>query len=225
MEVTTEWLNKNEHRRFPIATNVSAKDDDGKIFPDNLIADLSVMYNDSVPGSPGPYLSSLIIGPSLVSVAISLDGAVILSGSFTKPAPVRVAVPLQSSAVNCSGYIAFGLDINDETGSYTFSSADQSRLEYKATKRFSELPIKSMTVQGNSGDTLDGIVNLRSSDPIRIVHVGDNVVEISLRESARQQFLGPCDDALNPQGCGPAPLRKINGVGPDANGNLFVEVE
>ena len=225
MEIGQEWLNKNEQRQYPIATHVSAVSDSGDRLPDSLIADLMVVYADSVPASSGPYLSSITIGPSLVSVAISVEDSVILSGSFTKPVAIRTPLPLQASSVNSSGYISFGIDINDEEMSYIFSSAVQSRLEYKACRSFSPLPIRSVGVEGEAAETLDGIITLVANDPIRIVHVGNNVVEISLTEEARQRFLGPCDSGLGPDGCGPAPLRKINGVGPDANGNIFVEVE
>jgi len=225
MEVTTEWLNQNEHRRFPIAGNATAKDNSGKLLPDGLIADLAVMYNDSVPSSGGPYLSSLVLGPSLASLAISVGTTVVLSISLPKPVPVRVALPLQASSPNCSGYVAFGADINSASGVYIFSSPAQSRLEYKASKRFSTLPIASVTVLGNQGQVLDGIVNMVAVDPVQITYAGNNVVELSLKESARRKFLGQCDSSLSPQGCGPAPLRKINGVGPDSNGNIFVEVQ
>lgn len=224
MEITTEWLNQNEHRRFPIAGNATAKDNSGKLLPDGLIADLSIMYSDETPSTGRPYLSSLVMGPSLVAIAVSVNNAVILSLSLPKPVPVRAAIPLKASAANCSGYVTFGIDINSESGAYLFSSYEQSMLEYKAAKRFSSLPISHMTVAGNSGETIDGIVNLTATDPIKINYAGNNVVELSLKESERRRFLGQCDNALSPQGCGPAPLRKINGVGPDSNGNIFIEV-
>jgi len=224
MEIGAEWLNSNEFRRYPIAANVTNKDNSGKLLPDSLIADMMVVYNDAVPSSAGPYLSSLVIGPSIVSIAVSIDEGVILSASFSRPVPAKVALPFKASNVNASGYIAFGVDINEEQNSYIFSSAAQSRLEYKATKRFSALPIKSFGVQGRP-ETLDGIVKLSGTDPIVIEHVGNNVVEITIKESERQKFLGPCDNGLSLDSCGAAPIRKINNVGPDEFGTIYIEVE
>jgi hypothetical protein len=225
MEMNTEWYNTNEHRKYPVASHVSTKDNDGDILPTALIADLAVVYNDTVPAGDGPYLSSLVIGPSLVTVSISLDGAVLVSESFTKPVTIRKGLPLKANSISASGYIVFGIDINDTTGSFRFSSAAQSGLDPKAARKFSALPITSLAVAGDSEEPLTDIISLIAKGPIDITHEGNNVVSISLKPAARREFLGPCDNAISPDGCGPAPLRRINGVGPDSNGNIFIEVE
>jgi hypothetical protein len=225
MEMNTEWYNTNEHRKYPLASHVSTKDNDGDVLPDALIADLAVVYNDSVPAEDGPYLSSLIIGPELVTVSVSLDGAVLVSESFTKPVPIRQGLPLKANSISASGYIVFGIDINDANGAFRFNSAEQSALDPKAARKFSALPITSLAVEGDSEPPLTDIVSLIPGAAIDITHEGNNVVKISLKPAERQRFLGPCDNAVSPDGCGPAPLRKINGVGPDSNGNIFIEVE
>jgi hypothetical protein len=225
MEMNTEWYNTNEHRKYPLASHVSTKDNDGDFLPDALIADLAVVYNDIVPAADGAYLSSLIIGPEIVTLSVSLDGAVLVSESFTKPVAIRKGLPLKANSINASGYVVFGIDINDATGTYQFDNATQSGLDPKAARKFSALPITSLAVDGDSQEPLTDIVSLIAGSSIDIVHEGNNVVKISLKPADRQTFLGPCDNAVSPDGCGPAPLRKINGVGPDNNGNLFIEVE
>lgn len=223
--MNTEWYNTNEHRKYPLASHVSTKDNDGDILPDSLIADLAVVYNDAVPAEGGAYLSSLIIGPELVTISVSLGNAVLVSESFTKPVPIRKGLPLKANSISASGYVVFGIDINDATGNYRFNDATQSALDPKAARKFSALPITSLSVEGDSEEPLTDIVSLIAGSSIDIVHEGNNVVKLSLKPADRQVFLGPCDNAVSPDGCGPAPLRKINGVGPDNNGNLFIEVE
>jgi hypothetical protein len=225
MEMNTEWYNTNEHRKYPIASHVSTKDNDGDFLPDSLIADLAVVYDDSVPAEEGPYLSSLIIGPEIVTVSVSLANAVLVSESFTKPVPIRTALPLKANSINASGYIVFGIDINDSSETFRFNDASQSGLDPKAARKFSGLPITSLSIDGDDAEPLTGIVSLIAGASIDIIHEGNNIVKISLKPADRQRFLGPCDNAISPDGCGPAPLRKINGVGPDNNGNIFIEVE
>jgi hypothetical protein len=242
------WYNANESRSYPLDEAATSLSDEGQRLPSNILADLNLRY----PGHLGRYafVSSLSVTPTLVSLTIQatddLDAvglsplavvSVPLSGlDENRPIAVEGQVP------GVGGWVVFGSGVQ-EIFSGRFSTARQGLLAPRAAKPYRPLPVSSVGKLGSATE-LTGVVQLRGVDPVQIVSetrtiegverdvivfrlVLSDALEVLGNEiNVFDQFAGPCSGRPESETCGdPAPIEFINGVAPDCNGNITLQLQ
>ncbi len=215
-----EWYNENELRSYPVVEDSSQTDVDGKALGFGLIADLAV----SVPRDLGDdvYLSLIAITPALVSVSIASPAGGMLVGTYAQPVVPHVPLSLTPIVDDVSGFVVFGSDILDVTGTFKFDE-DATPLEVRAVRQIDRLPVTAIR-QLATPTELEGIVDIVVSSNMAVRADGQQII-FSLIDEFREDFVGPCDKQGTLAGCGKPPIRLINNVGPDSEGKITIEVE
>lgn len=218
-----EYYNENEFRSYPIYENTSrASIEDNIILSDNLLVDLAIVCPENLTDF---YLSSLVITPMLVSVSIAHSTGGLLVGTFTRPIVVYKPYALTPIQAMSSGYIVFGSGINNIVN-YRFisNSTERSGLDPKTIKQIMTPVVMSLSRYQSLSKGLRGIVNLEPGPNVTIrFHEGK--IKVGLIDGVRSSFVNPCDKKAIFTECGSPPIRTINGVGPDENGAITIEVK
>lgn len=238
MPQKNNWYNKNSIRGFPFDDTATLVDDAGRRLPSDLIVDLRMRF----PAELGDraYLSSLVVGPAVVSATIlSSDASVgsLAAVSLARPVDIGRQIALSSQAEGAGGWIVFGEGVDRHAGVWKFSSASQSLFLAQAALRRSSLPIPSLG-KLHAEPTLTGVVKLIGGNDISIVReerevdeVVQDVIVVRLREkddlpdqNLLTAYAGPCGGRPESRTCGdPQPIESINEVRPDCCGNIYVE--
>lgn len=215
-----QWYNENEGRNYPVAENVTHKDNSGLLLPTDIVVDVSVIVP---PECSDVYFSSIRITPTIVSVALcsSLSGLMVGTYARSQVQP-HMAYPLTPVIPDVSGWIVFGTHRSVVTEDYRFSGFAQSGLESKAVHVIPHLPVRRfLRVAGSSSNYADDIVELVAGNGVDISKDPDsNTVIIKLTPDQQALFVGPCKTAVSSSSCGATPIKKIDGVCPDANGRI-----
>jgi len=255
--VFADWMNSNELRNYPLHDSATKQGASGALMPDGLIADLNIM----LPESAGrfAFISSAAITPGLVSFTIlatdtdplqptpsaSSSSSSSPGSAFVPVASITVAKPvtiykhyaIEALYPGVAGWVAFGSDVDEVTGSYRFLHPIDGLLCSKAVRAYRDLPVTSLGKTGRLTE-LTGLVQLLGSDGIV---VGKSVRTINGRRrevitigldltidpvAVLRQFAGTCgprpEDRTCPQG---KPFLTINGVTPDCDGNIDIVFE
>jgi hypothetical protein len=218
-----EWYNENEGRAYPIREDAPRLDEAGRKLPDDILVDLAVSIPNTVLDTV--YVTSVALSARLVSVVIGTASEGLLVGTYVRPVPFYTPLPLEPLAGNVSGFVVFGSGSAGQDVNYRFSSAAQTPLEIRALRVFDALPVEAIGKIGVA-TLLDGIIQLEFGTDVEWRYdVGSNTIFIGLRESVRDDYVGPCARAKSIAGCGIPPIRSINGVTADSNGAIFIEVQ
>lgn len=218
----TEWFNENELRSYPIREDLQRLASSGEVLPNSVIADISVVVDAD--SAADVHVSSVGITPSLVSVSISAGGEGVLVATIENPV-VHQPYRLEPLVEDVSGFVVFGNGIKvSAPKTYAFPDDTQSRLEFKAVHPFETAPVTSIGKAGAIAEPLTGLINLAVDDDFEFRRDG-NTIYIGLKEGVRPLYVGPCDRIIDYITCGRPPLRAINGVGPDADGIITIEVQ
>lgn len=247
--VFTGWLNRNETRKYPLHVDATKESSDGTVLPDGVLADMQLL----VPQSAGNhvFVSSLSITPGLVSLTIlaceedPAGSSSATVGDFVPLAAISVPRPIEiyrnyafdSLYPGVNGWVAFGSDVDEISEAYyRFEEPIDGLLNPKAARVYRDYPVQSI---GKSNRTVEltGLVELIGSASVEIekaVRTIDGrrreVVTLGLAlgddpKTVLHTFAGDCggrpDDRTCPSG---RPLRTINGVTPDCNGNIDIIV-
>lgn len=217
-----EWFNENELRSYPIREDLGRRADNGEVLPNSIISDISVVVDAD--DAPDVHISSVGVTPSLASVSIGIGTDGILVATIENPV-VHRPYRLEPLVGDVSGFVVFGTGVRvSEAKTYSFSDFNQTRLELRAVHPFETAPVKSIGKAGAIAEPLSGLINLDFDDDFEWRRDG-NTIYIGLKEGVRPLYVGPCDRIIDYITCGRPPLREINGVGPDANGRITIEVQ
>lgn len=218
----TEWFNENELRSYPIRENLSRRTKDGdKVLPNNIIADLSVTIDAD--NAADVFLSSVGLTPALASIAIGVASEGVLVATIENP-EVHRPYRLEPLTDGVSGFVVFGEGVKvSSPQSYDFNPA-ATGLEGKAVRPFETPPVLSIGKAGVEEEPLHGLINIEVGGDLELRRDG-NTLYIGLKEGVRPLYVGPCDRTIDYITCGRPPLREINGVGPDVDGKITIEVQ
>lgn len=243
------WYNLNEQRNYPLDDTASCVANEGTRIPSNIVTDLRLRWPEQygkyafiLGMSVTPYIVSLLIGvtdelsnPAAEKTLIA--GLSLSRSNFTEGRTYTLATYQDG----VGGFICFG-SLTEFVG--RFDTPSQSLLAHKAACYYSAAPVHSVKLEG-SKQTLKGLINLTAKSPISLKKESrtiegvtyDNVIVVGLKEETLQittdnastsvfsRFAGPCGKRVGSRSCDdPQPIETINGVGPDCDGVLTLNI-
>lgn len=170
-----------------------------------------------------------------------------------KPATPGRVYPLTPQAAGVGGWVVFGSGVADAPYDGRFASPAQSRLAARAARAYPPPPVSGVQPPAAAA-ALTGVVRLRAVAPLELAaedHEIEGVVRrcivfrlVDAEETsgfappaeaaallrtatapALARFAGPCGGRPESQSCGdPQPIEFLNGVGPDCDGVLTIEL-
>ena len=228
MSWNVEWLNQNAARAYPFKEDASLADTLGAIrVPNTMLVDL-VLVVPPVAATATLHMSALVVSSSgLILTLAGVDGAAVASVSLDFAAhTVNQAYPLSGTGdyQDARGSAVFG-DLADlraqaPEGVYAFTP-ETATLECRASRPDLRAvrALRAISTNGPISDDLYGIVELIAGENILLTYVPPSgAVPAGIRIDA-VPTQSACDCEAD-QVQRPAPLRTINGVAADANGNI-----
>lgn len=219
----TQWYNDNESRQYPLLDGVSATNDAGSTLPTDIIADLSIAVPEAI--STSIWVSSVRITDMLVTIGISSATGGILVGTYLRSSTVPYrAYPLVPLVDDVTGWVVFGNHLVSQSAveNYRFDRPAQSLVEHRCIRVLDPLPVTDMVKSGAYTTTpLTGLIRVEGGSGI-IVEAGTDGHTIILRLDPRlaSTLSGPCNASATADSCGVPPIRRINGVPSDSQGNI-----
>ncbi len=245
------WYNLNELRSYPLDDAASCVSTAGEYLPSTILQDLRIRWPDYL--GRYAFVSAVSVTPYLVSVLIeatddltSGTGSTLIAGVTTPLADFESgqALRLQAFHDNVGGFISFG-NFEGLTFSGLFSGPASGLIAARAGRAYALPPVTSIRVE-NASTKLSGIVDITAEEPLKLAKESrvidgvlyDNVlvirltqeisevdVEETVNESVFQQYTGQCGKRVGSRSCGhPTPLETINGVAPDCDGKITLEI-
>lgn len=223
MQEGIQFENANELRRYPLSEDATCVDDTGVPLPDNVLVDMSVA---SFRALPGLRVSSVHVGPGLVSVSLSDDSgavatATVVAAAFEPYAPVA----LDSLRDGVSGYVSFGEIDRTSRAMYRFSTEAQSAVHPFCVFEFPGAGVIEF-VDDSSGERVSGDVVFDFGRYIDAhVESDGHTVVLDLSDGmARTMDTGCVPTDLNTSCTAPV-IQTINGVEPDSDGEIAIVFE
>jgi hypothetical protein len=239
--LTPNFYAANENRPYPVDDAATWCDDSGAFAPTDVLVDAQLAF-PAAPGAAAAVLA-LTVSPSLVTVVFGVAGAGHAPlAAVSLPAPVTPyqAYPVQALAPGVGGWVVFGAGaLRPYSG--RFFTAAQGRLLARCARPYAALPVSSVR-QEQFAASLQGLVALLAGPDIEVVqetHVlwtdpstpsaPTPVIVIRLKDSLDQNvfqlYAGSCQHRPESGNCAQTPLRTINDVGPDCNGNIDIDFQ
>jgi hypothetical protein len=226
-----QFENVNSMRRYPFSDACPMSDRNGRTLPENAIVDLHVVVPADMEGSgrgfsavefPEVRLASFHVSPSMVSACFT-SGAAALSvtvsaRSFRPYFPYR----LESLAgtENSGGAVTFGdMEIPGFPETYFFDAG--SAVVHPCCVALAKPPALRRFVDRRSGETVSGDVEIRFSGYVAS-GMDDGAFSLSLNDGAAEALASECSRTSGAEACGATPIRSINGVRPDEDGNIVL---
>ena len=217
-----EWYNENELRAYPLYESSTRVSSAGIALPDDIVVDLNLTVPRDI--SDSLYFSSIVVTPLLVAVAISRAGAGIAAGAWKQPVSPYTPYALSPLVGVCSGHIVFGKGVSSQAR-FIGTDVVMAGLDDRPVHPVEGSVVLSVgRYMGQDSDVLSGVVRLLAGNNITI-RWHDNKLKVGLVDIARSTFVGPCDRRAVFDNCGYPPIRTINGVGPDTDGSIGIEVD
>lgn len=221
-----DFLNKNLYRRFPIRQDSTLLSTSGLQLSDDVITGgrFTVSTTTTI-----LFISSISFNNGLVKVVISTilpsDRFVVLgcaSGQITEDYQRLIFTPLDSFF---SGYIIMGLKstIDSLNSTYEFTASNYSegdnsaRIEDSLVTRFSYPLVSSIE---SSDTTKTGAIALTYSNIKETPDAALPILNLTLIDKTGLYLTGDLSSAFD--NCSNAGIKTINGVTPDANGNIDI---
>ena len=246
------WYSINEGISYPIDETATCVADDGVLVQNNIITDLYLRWPSTVGNYA--FIGSLTVTENLVSVTFLVSTAMtsgiikpLAVVSVARAVSEGRQYSLNPQIDGVSGYIVFGSGASSETTYRArFSTPAQTLLTVRAAKPYTPLAVSGIKTN-SAASYLNGLVRLRANSPLEIVgeereidgvlrdvavvRLVDTAVETvrtntttGSTQSVFRQFAGPCGARPDSNTCDKPPIEFINGVGPDCNGRITLEV-
>lgn len=214
-----QWCNENEGRFYPLNDDVSGVSDLGQDLPFDIIADLGLLLP---PEYEDPYITGVRFTSNIISVAIgcSIAPLFVLSLNRLNYTPYT-AVALSPLVENASGWIVFGAHRYTTTENYTFSSPVQSKLNLRTVRYTAKVPVQRFfRFNGSNNQYLEKLVNIVGLNDLKIYRDPNNAQKliVELDKTETENYLGPCDQYVDNNGCNVPPICEIAGVPADSDG-------
>jgi len=233
--VGIEWLNSNSLRNFPLADGVSGEDVSGSfVLPQEFLVDLIIPVSYAASVDPGKFhLYEVGVFGDGITIKFGYGG-VFSGGSWTTAAEVVCKANISAlTHVENTSYLLFGEgDFSDAIGKVTIGELEQIQrfagLFQFDTSRGRLLPtvikpdirgITSVTVRNGSdvSDPIYGDVELVAGTNMQISVSGQQITFHAISGLNLNEDCG-CVEGADRQL--PEPIRTINGVTPNAIGNI-----
>lgn len=213
------WTDKNNIRDYPLVVN------DG-VFPTDAIIDaFVVIWSDSV---VDPCITTLNVGPRLISVVFSDSiSGVDLFAAIGESGSEQEVLITRASDINISGYVKFGKMTSTQKTSTRYPNGSVSLLKHCFVNLGSNVVSYATTqgldkkIQGDLSIELSGDFETSAyATPVRLI--GDETfLEISLKNPSR--YVEICATPQTSCECILPPIKQINSVLPDDEGNITIE--
>lgn len=230
-----QFENVNELRLYPFADGSSLVDREGRTLPRSLVVDVHMSvpshsmqsgeaFGASASGFPDVRLTSVHMSRSMVSVCFmsKMDGRVdalsvmVEAGRFAPYVPYRMEKLAGSSDIG--GVVTFGnVEFPDFPETYFLDGA----VLHPCCVAVSRPAALRKFTDRRSGESVSGDVDIRFSGYVNASKSGKDI-RLSLEDGADRELASECFDASVDNVCGATPIRTINGVLPDANGNIVL---
>lgn len=223
-----QFENINSLRHYPFSEGSTLVDDAGQELPPDVVADLHVVV-PSHPGSPPPVvrMTSMHVSRSMVSACFLSEcggrscamSVTVSAGSFGPYRPYRLQK--LAGTEDAGGMVTFGdMDIPSSPVTYRFSG-DAAKVHPCCVAAAVPAGLRSIS-DPRSGERISGDVDISFSGYVDVAKDG-NKVTLSLADGAGEELMFECPELEGGVGtCGATPIRSINGVRPDADGNIVL---
>ena len=250
--VTTEYLNGNEFLCFPADARASFEpyttDDLAQI--NSLLVDARISVPKDVVGSV--FISGITVTDKLVSVtlmsirdnpfgAVNFSPATVVDADYdalgakllgtvqatVKQAKTHRPVPITPALDGVAGWLCFGSGVQ-RPGKWTFSGAAAAKLDDRVVFRTQTPGVTTLGISGLSAE-LTGAVLLKGANGLEVVKTNDSSLHLRFAGDAAtvkaglEDFIGTCGGRPESYTCSFDPVRAINDIGPDANGEVILE--
>lgn len=228
-----QFENENSLRNYPFASGASLMDSMGRTLPENVIVDLHVAVPYGIPDSasgfddavaiPSVRLSSVHLSRHMVSVCFKSG-----EGKYARALSVTV------SSDEFRPYMPYSLDrlIGDEDIGGIVTFGDIALPEWPDTYSLDAEVHPGCVVASRpsglrsvldrrSGDSVRGDVSLSFSGYVSAKKIGESF-GLSLEDGAAEELASECSGMTQLEACGATPIRSINGVSPDEDGNIVL---
>jgi len=223
MTTTVEWLNENSLRAFPFKEN-SSRSDGTVVIPNDFIVDMAFVV--PVATTNTFYLKSLMVSAAQITGVIANQSENNV-GTFSIPVDSHIqntgyAIIGAGTYSDARGRIVIGnlKGITSELpeGIYTYT-IDATPFELSAIRpdlrRVRGIKVKK--ADGSISEVIAGIVQLTAGSNVVLENPSPGVIKINAL--GNDGFIEECGDCLN-RFVPPDPIRTINGVPGDENGNV-----
>ena len=220
-----EHYSGNEMRAYPLYENATQHGLDGTVLPQDMLADLMVTVPEAL--ADLLFIASVTVTPAIVSISIASSSGGVFAGTYAQPVIPHKPYALTPIIGMASGHVVFGKAVNQTSSEFRFlaDSISRSGLDIRAVHPIESAAVLSLGKYLSLEEIkLRGIVRLEPGDNIT-VRFDAGKLKIGLADRDRYTFVGPCDRQAMFDNCGGPPIRTINGVGPDINGALTIEVD
>lgn len=239
----THWTDTNEGRSYPLSDKATARTTDGRRLPNDIIADLSLRYPETL--GDFPFLASVAVTDHLITLTFQVATALDDSATFQPLAAVTVLrsdlrvrrhTPLQAQTAGVGGWVVLGEGADKGRFYGRLDGPGAGLLTRRAARLYRPIPVTSLA-KLNEAVNLTGVVRLSGEQPIEVV-AGERHLDGELRTvavvrlaqppgratSVFEEFAGKCGQRPESHNCGePLPLESIATVRPDCDGNVTVE--
>lgn len=219
-----QFENENGLRRYPFADWASLTDSNGRELPLDVISDfrVAVPMEDGASEVPVVKLTSIHLSQSMVSACFKCErtsgvcalSVTVSTASFKPYFPYRLEK--LAGTEDAGGIVSFG-DMTFPGFPYTyFLDAEIHPCCVSASK---PAGLRRITDE-RSGISVSGDVEMSFSGYVDVKKDG-NAFSLSLVDGAAQELSSQCEK-LKGDVCGAVPIRSINGVAPDEDGNIVL---
>lgn len=244
MAINSDWYGTNELRTYPLDDAATGVDDAGNALPPGILVDCSLRFPDELGRTA--FISAVTVTPTLVTIAIEAASAVLSPslldstpaplpftplGTVSMPAPFTsfAAIPIEPAQDGVGGWLVLGQNLVTPYQG-RFSTPGQSGLLPRCAQGYASLPITSLGRYGGT-TALSGTVTLVPGTDMGIrldyVTYESNLTLViqfllqgTLGTDPLETYIGACGARPESGTCVPAPIQQINGVTPDASGNI-----
>ena len=229
-----QFENANALRSYPFRDGSTLVDDLGRRLPDNVVADLHMFVpadmEDGVGvAAPEVRMTSVHLSQSMVSVCfVSRFGGMSSALSVTVAAAnLRPYVPYRmdklAGAYDIGGIVTFGeIDLPGFPETYRFDPLGSAAVVHPCCVAAAKPAGLRSFVDRRSGERVSGDVEVGFSGYVDAEKNGKSF-RLSLSEGAASELASTCralSDGVGP--CGATPIRTINGIRPDEDGNIVL---
>lgn len=230
---SAQFENLNSLREYPFADGSSRRARDGRELPQDVIVDVHLLVPASFenPESwlsgaslPDVRLSSVHLSQQMVSACFvsefhgvrSALSVSVARASFRPYFPYRLEKLVGTE--DCGGVVTFG-DIAFPSSPETYLMEDAAI--HPCCCAIARPPALRRFFDERSGDSVSGDAEIAFSGYILTKRDGKSF-SLSLEKGADAELASDCANVAGLDVCGATPIRSINGVSPDADGNIVL---
>jgi hypothetical protein len=225
------WYDDNGTRNYPLGDG-PVLDDEDRMLPSGLLADLMLVVPDSV-GVVG--LLGITVGPSLITAVFGTSTTAVAAVSASRRSAGNRPIAIDPLIDHVGGWVVFGQAVRDvEEQTYKFSTP---AVLCGRSVRVHPIPPVTSVGKLQSSTLLRGIVRLSGGNDVEIVGAQRQingelktvaVIRLSTDRAVQagrnlyETYSGPCNSRPESGTCTRPALESVGGAIPDCNGNIDI---